>query len=190
MAVFVVIQQIRHLFIHDVLFLPQKYRRFPVQPKYSAGSILSRALEWKVQGYLPFRENLAQIPAGLAHALWALMQRQHGIQRCGVCTWPRPSVITPGRQAQVSLERLSITVLVTLRQSASSNLLPKLLFWDLSYINMQPHILHTCVNVCLRPHTHTHTSTHKHMHTDYLGCLYRTSDKAYLIREHSSLNQV
>lgn len=159
------------------------------------GSIFSGALEWKAQGYLPFGENLVQIPAGLAHALWALThtKKDTGCNNVGYAPGPdgvdEPGAITPGRRAQVSLESLSITVLlVAPRRAASSNLLPclgfktELLFWDPSYINMQPHIPQTCVR-----HTQTHAQIILDVYTERLEL---RSDKAYLIREHSSFNQV
>lgn len=102
----------------------------------------------------------------------------------------------PGRRAQVSLKDLSITVLVAplalcqFRFTALFGFKPELLFSDLSYINMQPHFLHTyeynsvCVCVaCMQ----THTQIILNVYTDWLE---HRSDKAYLIRERSSLNQV
>lgn len=187
-----------------MLFLPQKYLRFHVEPEYSARSVFNRALEWKAQEYLPFRGNLVQIPAALAHTLWALTQTQDtamwGMHLARTMwsaecdhTWEtgsgefgEPVNHSPGHLVAVS--QFKFTALFGFK--------PKLLFWHLSYINMQPHILHTCMSmhvcVCARArpqilHAQTHAQIILNVYTEQLE---HRSDKAYLIREYSSLNQV
>ena len=188
-----VIQQIRRC---DVLFLLHKYLRFQVQPEQSAARIDLQQSSW--------------VKSSRIFALWGKVsantcristcsvssdthKKDTGCNNVGCAPGPdrvdEPSEITPGRRAQVSLESLSITaLLVAPRRAVSSHLLAclgfktELLFWDPSYINMQPHILQMCTR-----HTQTHAQIILNVYTERLKL---RSDKAYLIREHSSFNQV
>lgn len=134
----------------------------------------------EIVNYIHWRQNLVQISPDWAHNLRC---PHTGSNTMG----HEPALNTWEVCSEACTEILSITPQITptavwrLRFMALFGLKRMLLVLDLSYINIQPHTLFRFV--CVQTHKHTQT----HMFREWVK---RRSDKAYLIWDYSSLNQV